>query len=74
LVSDIKEEQRLRVFENRVLKKIFELKRDEVMGEWMYHKWGRRGTCIGYWWESQRERDHSEGKDVGGWIILRWIL
>jgi hypothetical protein len=19
---------------------------------------GRRGTCIGYWWQSQRERDH----------------
>jgi hypothetical protein len=25
---------RLRVFENRVLKKIFGTKRDEVMGEW----------------------------------------
>jgi hypothetical protein len=21
-------------------------------------KWGRSGTRIGYWWESQRERDH----------------
>jgi hypothetical protein len=20
--------------------------------------WGRRGTLIDYWWESQRERDH----------------
>jgi hypothetical protein len=32
LVSDIK--GRLRVFENRVLKRIFGLKRDEVMGGW----------------------------------------
>ena len=28
------EEPRLRMFENRVLRKIFELKRDEVTGEW----------------------------------------
>jgi hypothetical protein len=28
------EEQRLRVFENRVLRRIFKPKRDEVMGEW----------------------------------------
>jgi hypothetical protein len=34
LVSDIKGEQRLRVFENRVLRRIFGPKRDEVMGEW----------------------------------------
>jgi hypothetical protein len=27
---------------------------------------------IGYWWVRQKERDHYE--DVGGWIILRWIL
>jgi hypothetical protein len=31
----------------------------------------RRGTRIGYWWESQRERDHKEDQDVGGLIILR---
>jgi hypothetical protein len=34
LVSDIREEYRLRVFENRVLRKIFGLKRDDVTGEW----------------------------------------
>jgi hypothetical protein len=28
------EEHRLRVFENRVLRRIFEPKRDEVTGEW----------------------------------------
>jgi hypothetical protein len=26
------------------------------------------------WWESQKERDHWEDKDVGGWTILKWIL
>jgi hypothetical protein len=30
----LREEQRLRVFENRVLKRIFSQKRDEVMGDW----------------------------------------
>jgi hypothetical protein len=34
----------------------------------------RRGTLIDYWWESQRERDYWEDQDVGGWIILGWIL
>jgi hypothetical protein len=29
---------------------------------------------IGYCWEIQKERDHSEDQDVGGWIILKWIL
>jgi hypothetical protein len=29
---------------------------------------------IGYWWESQKERDHWEDQGVGGWIILKWIL
>jgi hypothetical protein len=81
------EEHRLRVFENRVLRRIFGPKRDEVTGEWrklhneelrdLYSspsiiimmkrmiRWtghvarmGNRGTRIGYWWESQRERDH----------------
>jgi hypothetical protein len=35
---------------------------------------GRRGTCIGYWWESQRERDRYKDQDIGEWIILGWIL
>jgi hypothetical protein len=30
----LKEERRLRVFENRVLRRIFGPKRDEVAGEW----------------------------------------
>jgi hypothetical protein len=29
---------------------------------------------IGYWWESQKERDDYENQDVGGWTILKWIL
>jgi hypothetical protein len=27
---------------------------------------------VGFWWKSRKEIDHEE--DVGGWIILRWIL
>jgi hypothetical protein len=34
LVSDIKEEHRLRVFENKVLRRMFGPKRDEVTGDW----------------------------------------
>jgi hypothetical protein len=34
LVSHIREEHRLRVFENRVLRRIFGPKRDGVMGDW----------------------------------------
>jgi hypothetical protein len=29
---------------------------------------------VGYWWESQKVKDHWEDRDVGGWIILRWNL
>jgi hypothetical protein len=25
---------------------------------------------VGYWWEIQKERDHWEDQDVGGWTIL----
>jgi hypothetical protein len=32
----------------------------------------RRG--IGYWWEIQKERDHWEDQDIGGWTILKWIM
>jgi hypothetical protein len=42
---------------------------------WVGHvaRLGRRGTRIGYWWESQ-EKERWEGEDVGEWIILGWIL
>jgi hypothetical protein len=29
---------------------------------------------IGYWWESQKDRDLWEDQDIGGWSILKWIL
>jgi hypothetical protein len=34
LISDVEEEHRLRVFQNRVLRKLFGPKRDEVTGGW----------------------------------------
>jgi hypothetical protein len=34
LVSDIKGEHRLRVFENKVLRRIYGLKGDQVIGAW----------------------------------------
>jgi hypothetical protein len=40
----------------------------------MYHAWERGEMHIEYWWESQKERDYKEDQDVGGRIILRWIL
>jgi hypothetical protein len=29
---------------------------------------------IGHWWEIQKERDHWEDQDIGGWRILKRIL
>jgi hypothetical protein len=32
----------------------------------------RRGMHAGFWWKSQKERDHYEDLDVGG--SIKWIL
>jgi hypothetical protein len=40
----------------------------------MWHVWGRREECTGYWWGNLRERDHWGDTDVDGRIILRWIF
>jgi hypothetical protein len=29
---------------------------------------------IGYWWANEKERDHCEDQNVGGWTILKCIL
>jgi hypothetical protein len=47
----------------------YQVEEDE-MGKAYNTNGGRRG----YGWESQKERDHQEDQDVGGWIILKWIL
>jgi hypothetical protein len=55
----------------------FRLNRVEVLTEHLYKSheaWGRRGMHIRYWWESQKERDHWEDQDIGGWTILKWML
>jgi hypothetical protein len=43
---------------------------------WTGHvaRMGLRRMHVGYLWESQKERNHYEGQDVGGWTILKWIL
>jgi hypothetical protein len=35
---------------------------------------GRRGMYIGYWWGSQKVRDHWEDPDIDRWTILKWML
>jgi len=92
------------MFENRVLRRLFGPKRDEVTEEWrklhneelndLYSSpiiimvikprrmrwaehvahWGRGGVYAGFWWGKQRERDHVEHPQIGGRIILRWII
>ena len=30
--------------------------------------------CTGFWWGNLRERDHLDGADIDGSIILKWIV
>jgi hypothetical protein len=71
------EEHRLRVFENKVLRRIFGPKRDEVTGGWRklhneeLHSFCSSPSIIRMIKSSQKLRDHWEVQDVGGWIILK---
>jgi hypothetical protein len=40
---------------------------------WAEHvaRMGEKRNDVGYWWESQKGRDHWEDQDVGGWTILK---
>jgi hypothetical protein len=40
----------------------------------MWHAWERGERCRGFWWESPKERDHSEDRDVDGRMGSEWIL
>jgi hypothetical protein len=37
----------------------------------MKHECGRTGSHIGYWWESQKERDQLEDLNIGESLKLR---
>jgi hypothetical protein len=40
----------------------------------MWHAWERRGKCIGFWWESQKERGDLENQNVDGRKESEWIF
>jgi hypothetical protein len=85
----LREEHRLRVFEKRVLRRIFGPKRDGVMGEWrkLHNEELRDLRWAGHVARMEEKKNayrllvgKPEGKrplgdqDVCGWIILGWIL
>jgi hypothetical protein len=43
---------------------------------WAGHvaRWERKEKCTRFWWESPKERDHSEDQGVGGKMGSEWIL
>jgi hypothetical protein len=40
----------------------------------MWHAWDRKEKCKMFWWESQKERYHSEDQGVGSKMGLERIL
>jgi hypothetical protein len=60
----LREEHRLRVFENRVLRRIFRPKRDEVTGSWRKLHYEKLHSLYSSpsMWECQKERDTGKTK------------
>jgi hypothetical protein len=48
--------------------------RQDECGQGMWHAWERTEKCTGFWWESLKERDHSEDQGVGGKMRSEWVL
>jgi hypothetical protein len=40
----------------------------------MWHAWNRTQNCTRFWWERQKETDHSEDQGVGVRMRSEWIL
>jgi hypothetical protein len=40
----------------------------------MWHAWERAEMCIGFWWESPREKDHLNDHGVDGMKGSKWTL
>jgi hypothetical protein len=40
----------------------------------MWHTWERKEKCARFWWESPKEREHSEDRGVDGRMGSEWIL
>jgi hypothetical protein len=39
-----------------------------------WNAWEKREECTRFWWESPRNRAHSEDQGLGGRIVSEWIL
>jgi hypothetical protein len=40
----------------------------------MWHASERGETCTGFWWESQKEKDHLKDQSVDGRMGSKWTL
>jgi hypothetical protein len=58
-------------FNPRFYHVIFVVDEGDEMGRACSTNGGRRRMHVGYWWESQKERDHLEDQDVGVWTIVK---
>ena len=80
----LREECKLRVFENRVLRRIFWPKSDEVRGEWEKLHYEELNdlysSCNTFWafnWRSMRWAEHvarvGEGRCVYRFLVKKWL-